>query len=142
MATEINTAIFDELERKLGDQSIIVVNLLRYRETAEYGDGDERPHCTGREAFFDRYVPAFNAVTQGQDIGAQWIGTVQAVLAGPAGEAWDDVALVRYPNFAAFRANFESDAYRRNADPHRRAALADFRLLATTQVLNRGEDGQ
>lgn len=73
-------------------------------------------------------------MTQGQDIGAQWLGKVHAAFVGPADEAWDDVALLRYPNFAAFRAIVESAAYQENADPHRHAALADLRLLATTPV--------
>lgn len=129
--TEINEATFDEAERALGGQPMFVVNLLRYRETADYGEGDEQPRCSGREAYFARYVPAFAELTQGQDIGVQWLGKVHAALVGPADEAWDDVALVRYPNFAAFRTIVGSAAYRETAAPHRRAALADLRLLAT-----------
>ena len=49
----------------------------------------------------------------------------------PAGEQWDDVALVERPSFEVFRTLVESEAYRKEADPHRAAALADWRLIAT-----------
>ena len=40
-----------------------MLNLLRYREMADYGvDGSREPACTGREAYFGRYVPAFTIV--------------------------------------------------------------------------------
>lgn len=121
------------------DVPVLMVNLLRYNEQAQY-ESVQEPPCSGREAYFTRYVPAFAAVTEGQGIGAEWVGSVHAALVGPTDEAWDDVAIVRYPSMAAFRAMIESDAYRRQADPHRRAALADWRLLATTPLPLPGKD--
>ena len=135
MATiEISLAGVDAAERALAaDTPVMMVNLLRYREQAQY-DGGTLPPCSGREAYFQRYVPTFAAVTQGQGISAEWVGAVHAALVAPGGEAWDDVAIVRYPSVAAFRAMIESDAYRNQAAPHRLAALADWRLLATTPL--------
>jgi len=131
--TEINEGSMDAAASALGDGEVLMVNLLRYNAEARYEGADQLP-CSGRDAYFTRYVPAFAEVTQGQGIGAQWVGTVHTALIGPIGEAWDDVAIVRYPSFAAFRTMIEGADYQAKADPHRRAALADWRLLATTAM--------
>ena len=41
---------------------------------------------------------------------------------------------MEYPSFDAFRTLVESDAYKTKADPHRSAALADWRLIATSKA--------
>ena len=133
VTTEINEGRMDAAASALGDGEVLLVNLLRYNAEACYQGGDQPP-CSGREAYFMRYVPAFAEVTRGQGIGAQWVGTVHTALVGPVGEAWDDVAIVRYPSFAAFRRMIEGADYQAKADPHRRAALADWRLLATAAM--------
>ena len=138
-ATEINEGGIDAAARALGDGEVLMVNLLRYNVEARYQGGDHPP-CSGREAYHMRYVPAFAELTQGQGIAAQWVGSVGSALVGPLDEAWDDVAIVRYPSFAAFRATIEGADYRTKADPHCRAALADWRLLATTPMPLPGAD--
>lgn len=55
------------------------------------------------------------------------------MVVAPADEGWDDVAIVQYPSFAAFRAVIESEDYRTTAEPHRMAALDDMRLIAMLQ---------
>ena len=49
-------------------------------------------------------------------------------------EKWDMVALVRYPNFSAFRKVVESEMYIKDAQPHRIASLEDWKLYATTEI--------
>ena len=120
-------------------EPVFMVNLLRYHARARY-EGDAFPPCTGREAYFTRYIPAFAEVTAGQGIAAEWVGSAKSVVVGPNGEEWDDVAIVRYPNISAFQRMIGSDAYRERADPHRRAALADWRLIATTRQPLPGAD--
>lgn len=131
--TDIGKDGMGEAARALGDGEVLMLNLLRYNAQAQY-DQAGQPPCSGREAYFTRYVPAFAEVTRGQGIAAQWIGTVQAALVAPTDEAWDDVAIIRYPSFSAFRQMIEGADYQAKADPHRRAALADWRLLATTPL--------
>ena len=99
--TDIGKGSMDEAARALGDSEVLMLNLLRYNAQAHYDQPGQAP-CSGRDAYFTRYVPAFAEVTQGQGITAQWIGTVQAALVAPADEVWDDVAIIRYPSFAAF----------------------------------------
>lgn len=57
-----------------------------------------------------------------------------ARLVAPPDEQWDDIAIVEYPNFAAFRRVVESSDYKTEATPHRKAALEDWRLIATTRM--------
>ncbi len=117
---------------------VCMVNLLRYRPHADYGDRTDLPPCSGREAYLQRYVPAFArvaaAVAPGEPFAAVFVGSVQATLVAPDGEAWDDVAVLEYPSFAVLRRIIESAEYAADAAPHRRAALADWRFLATTRV--------
>ena len=117
-----------------GDQPVFMLNMLRYNDRADYTDGDRFPPCSGREAYFQRYVPAFGKLAVGTGIRPFWIGNVLAGVVAPAGEQWDDVAIVEYPSFDAFRTLVESDAYRKEADPHRAAALPDWRLIATSKA--------
>lgn len=116
------------------DQPIFMLNLLRYRDEALYPDRAELPVCSGREAYYTRYVPAFRKVAIPLGVKPTWLGSVGALLVAAQGEAWHDAALVRYPDFATFRAIVLNSDYRREAKPHRLAALADLRLIATTEV--------
>jgi hypothetical protein len=110
-----------------------MVNMVRYREQAEYGGHSELPPCSGREAYFQRYAPAFNKVAEGEDYGLFWVGNVRDVLVGAPGETWDDIVIVRYVSFAALQRILTSSAYESQAAPHRRAALMDWRFIVTTQ---------
>lgn len=112
---------------------LYMVNMVRYRDEAEYGAGSTLPPCSGREAYFHRYAPAFRQVAHGEDYGLFWVGNVRGVLVGSDGEAWDDVVIVRYASFMVLRRILESPAYTEQAAPHRRAALADWKFIATTQ---------
>ena len=119
------------------DQPVFMLNLVRYRPQADYGERPDAPPCSGREAYLQRYVPAFNQVAANlgvEGIKPFYFGGVLAGLVAPSGESWDDLAVVEYPNFAAFRRVSESPEYRSVAYPHRRAALADWRLIATQRI--------
>ena len=116
-----------------GEGPIYMVNMVRYKDRADYQGTSALPACSGREAYFQRYAPAFNKVAQGEDYGVFWLGNVREVLVGAEGEQWDDIVIVRYSSFAALRRILQSGAYEEEAAPHRRAALADWRFLVTTQ---------
>ena len=117
------------------DVPLVMINLLRFREQAQYPGPSDLEPCTGRAAYFDRYVPAFAKTVE--PIGATellFAGDVVARLVGPPDELWDAVALVRYDSFAVFRRLVTDPAYLDQAEPHRSAALADWRLHATTII--------
>lgn len=66
---------------------VFMVNMVRYREEAAYEGAASFPPCSGREAYFQRYAPAFNAVGHGEDFSVFWVGNVRGVLVGEDGEA-------------------------------------------------------
>ena len=116
------------------DTPFVMLNLLRYKKQADYGDSTEFPPCSGKEAYYQRYVPAFAKVAakseNTKNFKPAFVGSVLASLVGSEDEPWDDVVLVEYGNYAAFREVAESDDYEREAAPHRRAALENWRLIA------------
>lgn len=120
------------------ESPFFMVNLLRYKERADYGDRTDVAPCSGREAYFQRYLPAFNEVAAAEGITGitpSWVGTVLAHVIAPPDERWDDVAIVEYPSFAAFRRVSESPTYEAEVAPHRNAALEDSRLIATARMV-------
>ena len=115
-----------------------MVNLLRYRETATYdADADHAP-CSGQEAYFQRYIPAFAKVAAevapGETFSVSWVGAVLATLVPPTGENWHAIAIVEYPSFEVLRRIIDSPEYKSEADPHRRAALEDWRFIASQKM--------
>lgn len=112
------------------DQPVIMINLLRYRARADYGERTDQMPCSGREAYYQRYAPG--AMPYVNEIGAKvvWLGQVLAGVIGPPDERWDDALLVEYPSFGALQALFANPAYQAVVF-HRTAALEDSRLIAT-----------
>jgi uncharacterized protein (DUF1330 family) len=109
------------------DRPIVMVNLLRFREQADYEAGG--PGGTGRAAYL-RYSKA--VVPLVWEVGGQllWVGKARAGVIMPEGEAWDEVALVHYPSRRAFLRMINSDAYQAIVH-HRTAGLSDSRLIET-----------
>jgi uncharacterized protein (DUF1330 family) len=131
---EVTRAALEEAGKALAEAGpVYMVNMVRYRDQADYRRKSELPPCSGREAYFQRYAPAFNKVAAGADYGLFWIGNVRSMLVGGEGEQWDDIVIVRYSSFATLRRILDSSAYEEQAAPHRRAALADWRFIVTTQ---------
>ena len=57
---EITLQALDAAERAIpAGQPVYMLNLLRYRAYARYEDGFDAAPCSGREAFHERYRPAF-----------------------------------------------------------------------------------
>lgn len=134
-ANDALQSMLDKAEMQLPEaEPIFMLNLLRYRDQAFYETGNGFAPCSGREAYFTRYVPAFASATEGFGIELFWIGKVGSLLVAPPEEVWDDIAIIRYPDFATFRRMADSVEYHRDAEPHRLAALADWRLIASTQM--------
>ena len=119
------------------DGPVVMLNLIRYNEQAQYGDRPNEAPCSGQEAYLQRYAPAFSQIAAAEGVSGVevlYLGSVAASLAALPDEHWDNIVLVKYPSFAAFQAITESPRYEAEAAPHRRAALADWRLFATAPL--------
>lgn len=111
------------------DQPITNLNLLRFRDVAEYGAGSPHPPCSGREAYFGRYAVGVMPIATRLGARAIWSGAARAHLVCPQGERWDEILIMEYPTPDALLALFNDPEYQRHMI-HRTAALEDSRLIA------------
>ena len=108
----------------------VMVNLLRFRPTAEYPDGTDS-HLTGREAY-DRYGAGVRALIEELGRRVVYSGSVTGLLLGEVEDLWDAVGLVEYPSLVAFRQMVLSPEMRA-IEPHRSAGLAGQLNIRTRQ---------
>ena len=111
------------------DQSIVILNLLRFRDVALEGFGVDG--LSGRDAF-RRYGEA-NAADN-VTYGAQpiWMGPAHNTIIGD--EKWDLAILVRYPTRQHFIDKLHDPVYLESSNI-RAAALDDSRAIELTQML-------
>jgi len=123
----------EQIESFVGDAAaggpVVMINLLRYRERAEYPPGSDAEPCTGREAYA-RYGAGVTPLLAAHGAKVVWGGRVAGSVIAPEGETWDDAILVEYPSREAFVKMVTSPQYVEVAT-HRTAALLDSRLIAT-----------
>ncbi|MBC8195796.1 MAG: DUF1330 domain-containing protein [Acidimicrobiia bacterium] len=112
-----------------------MVNLLRFREVAEYPEGWDGPTGTGEEAYA-RY--GLVAVARVADLGGCVVtfGPVEALAIGPSDCRWDQVAVIEYPDMRSFLALTEDPVYV-DALVHRNAGLAETQVLAVNPIVGR-----
>ncbi|WP_423915958.1 DUF1330 domain-containing protein [Candidatus Poriferisodalis sp.] len=133
MHKHASTAQIDAVAEGDPDQPVVMLNLLRYRETAESGYGVDG--LSGEAAYRDygRRFAELHPRFGGEPI---WMGRAGHTAIGPNSEQWDIAILVRYPTRAQFVAMFRDPDYLAIA-PVRAAALEDSRIIETTQLLPR-----
>lgn len=126
----------EQLARFLADDpggSVVMLNLLRYHEAADYSKVPDLAPATpisGREAY-QRYSEGVLPILAGIGGSIEMLGACHGTLIGPEDEQWDDIVLVRYPDTTAFVSMVSSAEYVA-IQGHRTAALADSRLVRTT----------
>ena len=103
------------------DGPIVMVNLLKFREKAEYPDGSDS-HLSGKEAYA-RYGEAVRELVEGLGGRIRYSGAVTGLLIGEVEDLWDAVALAEYPTLAAFQAMAMSPEMHA-IEHHRKAGLA------------------
>tara|TARA_R110002124_G_scaffold19440_15_gene78035 strand:+ start:3573 stop:3998 length:426 start_codon:yes stop_codon:yes gene_type:complete len=103
------------------EQPIYMLNLLKYKDRAEYADGRETA-LSGREAYqmYSAGVIATLAAVKG---GIVFAGNITRLMLGTVEELWDDVAIAMYPSRAAMLEMISSSEYQAIA-VHREAGLA------------------
>ncbi len=105
---------------------IALANLLRYADEVSW----EGESFTGRE-LYRRYAESVMPALLRAGGRPTFFGVDGVLLDGPAGERWDDLVIIRYPNRNAVERFLASDELRAVA-PCREAALADARLVVLT----------
>jgi uncharacterized protein (DUF1330 family) len=120
---------------------LTMINLLRFRERADYSDApllDPGTALTGRDAF-ERYMVA--ALPIAAQFGGHPIvrGSALPFVIGPHDERWDEIYLMQFPDGNAFL-RFVGDAHYRAVLGHRTAAVADSRLIPLIE--SRGDGSQ
>ena len=78
------------------DGPIFMVNLLKFKDKAEYEDGRET-NLSGREAYM-LYGREVSQIIKKYDGEAIFMGDVTFLALGQVEELWDEVAIAMYPN--------------------------------------------
>ncbi|MEY4620407.1 MAG: hypothetical protein RIS65_1579 [Pseudomonadota bacterium] len=109
----------------------VMVNLLKFKETAEYADGSDA-RLSGADAYarYGKGIQACLAAVDGKQI---YAGPVTGLMIGEVEELWDMVALVEYPSLAAMQKMMSSPEYRA-IEVHRKAGLAGQLNIRTSQI--------
>ena len=95
-----NFQAFKDLPR---DQPIHMLNLLLYRDHAEYPEGHEHHGngWTGRRAY-EEYGKTSGPIFRRVGGSIVWRGTFQTMVTGPDDREWHDGFVAQYPNAGAF----------------------------------------
>ena len=124
----LNIAGLEELDRQA---PVVMLNLMRFHERSRDVDG------SGWDAYL-RYSAITVPMIKARGGTLLWTGDARAVALGPqAGNDWDFVALVHYPSLAAFLDMMTSEAYEREADPHRVNGCAEHVIIATSEAYSK-----
>ena len=113
-----------------GSGPVIMLNLLRFRERADYrGAPDLEPEggATGEEAY-RLYQDGIEPLLEASGGKLLFAGKPAGFLIGPMDERWDHAMLVQQSSAQSFLA-FASDPEAQRITRHRTATLADSRLL-------------
>ena len=124
-------AQFDAFKGLDRDQPIEMLNLVRFRDLANYPGDHElaRDGLTGAQAYalYGKHTAAILQKVGGSIV---WRAKFEITLIGPDGEAWDAMFIARYPTAHAFMAMVSDPGYQ-VAVVHRQAAVATSRLVRT-----------
>ena len=108
--------------------AIHMINLLKFRERAQYQDGEvEDGDISGREAYV-RYGAAVGRIVASLGGRIVWSGQPEVVFIGDDGDLWDEVVVVEYPSRDAFLQMIAMPEHQA-AHFHREAGLAHQQLI-------------
>jgi len=125
----ITSDAWDDLARSVPPGTpVLTLNLLRFREHAQYREGSEHPPCAGRTAYYERYAKITVPIAIAGGGKLILSGSAVGHPVCPPDERWDDILMFEYPDIAGLIALGAAPAYQAAAE-HRTAALADSRLL-------------
>ena len=108
-----------------GDAPVYMVNLLKFKDRATYKDGED---ISGAAAY-QRYAKGFADYVRPHGVEPIYGGKNLATLIGEGLEAWDAVAIVKYPSAKLMIELTSAEGYRK-IHKHRRAGLEGQLLIA------------
>ena len=119
MVTPNQTQMNEFLEGDI-DSPISMVNLLKFKEKAEYEDGRDT-EMSGKEAY---QIYAIEVQEHLKKVGAEIVfgGVVSRLMLGEVEDLWDSVAIARYPSRKAMLEMMMSSEYQ-ESEKHRSAGL-------------------
>ena len=122
-------ANFDTFKDLPRDRPIHMLNLLQYRDMAEYPEGHAYAGkgWSGRRAY-EQYGATSGPIFQRVGGSIVWRGAFEAMVIGPDAMRWHDGFIAHYPHAGAFLEMITDPEYQR-AVVNRTAALTDSRLV-------------
>lgn len=108
------------------DQPIVMLNLLKFRERAQYPDGRDSD-LSGRDAYM-LYGDKMQELVEREGGRIVFSAEVMSLVIGTVDEMWDVAALVEYPSSSAFARIVTSPAVAA-IGVHRAAGLAGQLLI-------------
>jgi len=108
------------------DQPIVMLNLLKFRDRAEYADG-RASDLSGRDAYM-LYGDKMQELVVREGGRIVFSGDIMSLVIGTVGDMWDVAALVEYPSSAAF-ARIATSPEVAAIGVHRAAGLAGQLLI-------------
>ena len=121
MAIQATDAQVEALLARDPGGPINMLNLLKFKERAEYADGSE-PELSGQEAYMRYGTGVAELVTKA---GGEFVfgSAANTLVVGDGELEWDMVAIVKYPSVTAFKTMVDSPEYEA-IHVHRDAGLA------------------
>ncbi|MEZ5482617.1 MAG: DUF1330 domain-containing protein [Porticoccaceae bacterium] len=110
------------------DKPVVMLNLLRYRDQADFPEGFVGEPCSGSEAY-GMYAKATMPLVEKVPVKIVYAGHAVADLIMTADEHWDDILIVEYPSVSSFIALMNNPEYQKTLYL-RTAALSSSRLIA------------
>ncbi|KAF7591298.1 hypothetical protein BBP40_001674 [Aspergillus hancockii] len=121
------------------DHPVFMLGLLQWHEQAQYSERSSHPPCSGREAWFERFLREISRLaTEAGDFEYVYQGLPTSGVFGS--ETWDLVALVKFTNIDVFRNTFGSDDHAPSTLEHRDASLKNWKLLFFTSPKSRSSE--
>ena len=118
---------------------ICMVNLIKFKENAEYEDGRETD-LTGREAY-ELYEQGVRKLLEGIGGGIGFEGDVERLMFGEVEDLWDVVALAVWPSRQAMFEVMQSPQMQ-EISVHRSAGLAGQLNIETTGLNGQWLEGK
>jgi len=115
---------FDTFKNLPRDTPIMMLNLIRLHDEAQYSDGQNASGAQAYKRYGEESGPIFKRVG-GEII---WRGKPECLLIGPIEEMWDIAFIARYPTADAFLTMI-TDADYKQVVAHRQAAVLTSRLI-------------